>query len=98
MTATTGLRGHTALVTGGSRGIGAAVATALAEAGAGVAINYRERADEAKKLTEPMILPDRIASKGLSRRVALATQRRRCMFMMLESEGRRFSTRGTRKL
>ncbi len=52
MTATTGLRGHTALVTGGSRGIGAAVATALAEAGAGVAINYRERADEAKKLTE----------------------------------------------
>ena len=36
-----------ALVTGGSRGIGAAVALALAEAGAHVAVNFRERADAA---------------------------------------------------
>jgi 3-oxoacyl-[acyl-carrier protein] reductase len=36
-----------ALVTGGSRGIGAAVAVALANAGADVAVNYRERADAA---------------------------------------------------
>jgi 3-oxoacyl-[acyl-carrier protein] reductase len=36
-----------ALVTGGSRGIGAAVAIALARAGADVAVNYRERADAA---------------------------------------------------
>ncbi len=36
-----------ALVTGGSRGIGAAVAVALAEAGADVAVNYRERAEAA---------------------------------------------------
>ena len=41
------LNGHIALVTGGSRGIGAAVAAALAGAGAAVAVNYRERADEA---------------------------------------------------
>ena len=52
MTATTGLRGHIALVTGGSRGIGAAVAKALADAGTDVAVNYRERADEAKTLSE----------------------------------------------
>src|SRR6201981_2745793 len=36
-----------ALGTGGSRGIGAAVAIALAKAGADVAVNYRERADAA---------------------------------------------------
>ena len=41
------LNGHTALVTGGSRGIGAAIAVALAEAGAAVAVNYRERAGDA---------------------------------------------------
>jgi 3-oxoacyl-[acyl-carrier protein] reductase len=46
------LHGRIALVTGGSRGIGAAISKALAEAGAAVAINYRERADEANRLIE----------------------------------------------
>ena len=41
------LNNRVALVTGGSRGIGAAVAIALAGAGADVAVNYRERADAA---------------------------------------------------
>ena len=48
------LRGRTALVTGGSRGIGAAVSRALAEAGAAVAVNYREQAEQARKLVDEL--------------------------------------------
>jgi 3-oxoacyl-[acyl-carrier protein] reductase len=44
------LDGRIALVTGGSRGIGAAIALVLAEAGAAVAINYRERAVDAERI------------------------------------------------
>jgi 3-oxoacyl-[acyl-carrier protein] reductase len=40
------------LVTGGSRGIGQAIAVSLAEAGAAVAVNYREKAAEARNVVE----------------------------------------------
>jgi 3-oxoacyl-[acyl-carrier protein] reductase len=42
------LEGRTALVTGASRGIGAAIAAELARAGANVVIGYRSGADEAE--------------------------------------------------
>ena len=44
------LDGKVALVTGGSRGIGAAISRELAEAGARVAVNYRAGQEAAEKL------------------------------------------------
>jgi NAD(P)-dependent dehydrogenase (short-subunit alcohol dehydrogenase family) len=46
------LGGRVALVSGGSRGLGSAIAAALAEAGADVAVIYRRRAGEAQTTVE----------------------------------------------
>ncbi|MEW6111858.1 MAG: 3-oxoacyl-[acyl-carrier-protein] reductase [Thermodesulfobacteriota bacterium] len=48
------LQGKTALVTGGSRGIGRAICLTLAQAGASVAINYRS-GEEAAKETQSLL-------------------------------------------
>lgn len=52
------LQGKVALVTGGSRGIGAAVVLALAGAGAAVAINYQQREDAA------LLVKDEVEAHG----------------------------------
>jgi 3-oxoacyl-[acyl-carrier protein] reductase len=56
------LTGRVALVTGASRGIGAAIALALAEAGADVAVNYRERSVEAETVAAAIIAMGRRAA------------------------------------
>jgi 3-oxoacyl-[acyl-carrier protein] reductase len=46
------LTGRNAVVTGGSRGLGAAIALGLAEAGADVLLTYREKSDEAQSVVK----------------------------------------------
>jgi 3-oxoacyl-[acyl-carrier protein] reductase len=54
-----GLQGKVALVTGGSRGLGAAIAEALAGEGSAVAISYVSSGEKAQAVAE------RVAAKGV---------------------------------
>jgi glucose 1-dehydrogenase len=61
-----GLRGKNVLVTGGSSGIGQAIAVRFAEYGANVAINYLRRPEEAKDTEEQVhACTSRVAQMGV---------------------------------
>jgi 3-oxoacyl-[acyl-carrier protein] reductase len=55
------LHGRNAVVTGGSRGIGRAIALRLAEAGANIALTYRERAEDAHAAARAIEAKGRLA-------------------------------------
>jgi 3-oxoacyl-[acyl-carrier protein] reductase len=55
------LHGRNAVVTGGSRGIGRAIALRLAEVGANVAFTYRERVDDAHQVAREIEENGRLA-------------------------------------
>ncbi len=65
-----GLKGKSAIVTGGSRGIGTAVALALAKEGCNVAINYRRSDTEAKEVVSQI---EAMGRKGLAVKADVAS-------------------------
>ncbi|HXZ00388.1 MAG TPA: SDR family NAD(P)-dependent oxidoreductase [Stellaceae bacterium] len=70
------LSGRVALVTGASRGIGRAVALALAAAGADVVVNYRRRAAEAEEVCGAIVrLGRRAIALGADVAVAAEVER-----------------------
>ena len=81
--ATANLRGHVALVTGGSRGIGAAIVKALGEAGCAVAVNYRERAAEAGQLAKALV-----TAGGKAVAIAADVSKADAVFAMVERASR----------
>jgi 3-oxoacyl-[acyl-carrier protein] reductase len=58
-----GLKGKGAIVTGGSLGIGRAIAIELAREGCNVAVNYRRHDDEAREVVAEI---ERLGQKGLA--------------------------------
>lgn len=64
------LQGKVAIVTGGSMGIGRAIALDLAANGADVAINYRKHADEANQIVGEM---ERMGRRGLAVKADVAS-------------------------
>jgi len=65
-----GLQGKSAIVTGGSMGIGTAVALCLAREGCDVAINYRRHDDEARKVVAEV---EKIGRRGLAVKADVAS-------------------------
>ena len=65
-----GLKGKGAIVTGGSLGIGAAIALELAREGANVAVNYRRHDDEAKAVVAEI---EKLGCKGLAVKADVAS-------------------------
>jgi 3-oxoacyl-[acyl-carrier protein] reductase len=71
----TDLAGKVALVTGGSRGIGAAICRRLAEEGSTIAVAYRSGAAEAEAVTAQLGGRSRCSTPDVRRRyVANCTQ------------------------
>lgn len=84
---TRNLYGKVALVTGGSRGIGAAIAQRLAEEGADVAITY-VRSDDAAKHVVNEICSKGVRAEALQSNVANASEVRGLVHKVVELLGR----------
>ncbi len=80
-----GLEGKIGLVTGGSRGLGSAICTALAAEGAHVAVNYRRGAESAESLAKTLQQSHGVSTLALQGDVANGDDVRR-LFDRCEAE------------
>ena len=87
MTSSTALTGQTALVTGGGRGIGRAIALALAESGMEVVVNYSNSAAAAEEVVE-LITASRGKAYALQANVAMEEDVDGLIKTVLERSGR----------
>jgi len=69
----TSLRGQAALVTGAATGIGLACASALAESGANVAVNYLDKPEQAREVAERLAKRFRVRTLPLQADVSSET-------------------------
>mgnify|MGYP000076284453 CR=1 FL=1 len=63
------LAGQVALITGGSRGIGAAVVRAFVAEGAEVAINYLDHPERKKEAEDLVAVMEQLTAQGKPRRL-----------------------------
>jgi len=87
------LKGKTALITGASRGIGAATAIKLAELGANIVLNYRSKAARALDVVEKLhalgatVLPVQADVTNEAETAAMFAQVTRLDFLILNASG-----------
>jgi NAD(P)-dependent dehydrogenase (short-subunit alcohol dehydrogenase family) len=91
----TDLTGKVALVTGASRGIGRAVAIALAQEGLDVAVNYRAREGEAQEVVREVHLLSRMGL-AVQADVAVASEVARMVATVRDQLGPSMSSSTTR--
>jgi 3-oxoacyl-[acyl-carrier protein] reductase len=82
------LAGKVAIVTGGSRGIGAAIALRLAQEGADIIINYRTQSDQAEDIVKRIVETTEQKAIAVQGNVAIAGDVSRLVEITLDSFGK----------
>lgn len=82
------LRGKTAIVTGGSRGIGAGITEVLAKEGCNVAVNYRSDEESAVKFAESLKQKYHVEVEPIQADVSIETESASLFAQTVESLGK----------
>ncbi|KAF2142532.1 uncharacterized protein K452DRAFT_20218 [Aplosporella prunicola CBS 121167] len=81
------LKGRNVLITGGSRGLGAAIARVFAAEGANVIINYASQAAPAEALAEALVSEFGVRAQAVQADVGVASECARCVQQTIDALG-----------